>query len=86
MVQIVVYNYSFLGNMVLSKCSVVSCIEGGVDLIASGRSLVADQYLPSCDVFEVILLLLGVSFFSYCSVEALCVWDPTTSVRNPRQQ
>jgi hypothetical protein len=50
--------------MVLSKCSVVSCIEGGVDLIASGRSLVADQYLPSGDVLEVFLQLLGVSVFS----------------------
>jgi|LakMenE01Jun11ns_1017448.scaffolds.fasta_scaffold8489672_1 hypothetical protein len=59
--------------MALSKCSVVSCIEGGVDLISSGRSLVADQYLPSGDVLEVILLLLGVSIFSYCSVGACCI-------------
>ncbi len=76
--QIVVYNYSFLGKMVLSKCSVVSCIEGGVDLISGGRSLVADQYLLSGDVLEVILQLLSVSVFSCCSLEAFSVGDPNT--------
>ena len=76
--QIVVYKYSFLGNMVLSKCSVVSCIEGGVDLLSSGRSLVADQYLPSGDVLEVFFQLLGVSVFSSCSLEAFSVVDPNT--------